>query len=114
MSLQNTKIAATIRSENYWNYYQQDFLWEPPLESHRGELEIPPEVWDRVPANDRFLVVGLYDILSGWCINTTSVVPVNHSMFLKDTPNDELIIFILAHTLTLGFQEWRTPSKYSK
>lgn len=83
MPLQTTKIAATIRSENYWNYYQQEFLWEPPLESHRGELEIPPEVWDRVPANDRYLVVGLYDILSGWCINTTSVVPVNHSMFPK-------------------------------
>lgn len=80
--LYNSRIVAAIRSEHYWNYHNHNFLWEPTLHSSKGELEIPPEVWDQVPADDKFLLVGFFDTLSAtWYFPPTYVVPFNHSTF---------------------------------
>jgi hypothetical protein len=80
VSLYNSKIVAAIRSEGYWNYLHHDFLWQPNLETCKGEIFIPSDVWNRVPADDRFLIVGFFDCLSScWYFPPTYVVPFDHS-----------------------------------
>lgn len=94
--LHNSQIVAAIRSENYWNYLHHEFVWQQTVENFQGETEIPPEIWDRVPADDRFLMIGFFDSLSfTWYFPQTYVVPFGHSTFFSEIrPHDYFINFI--------------------
>ena len=79
ITLYNSKIIATSRSVDYWNFFHHEYLWHLDSENYNGEIEIPAEVWDRVQTDDKCLIIGFFDTLaSTWYFPPIYVVPSNH------------------------------------